>query len=130
MSCKKQNMEKLFSNVQESKILDYKFDVKKKQIVFELERLNGGQISKHSVTIDDVYSFYYLDDLDVLYDDDSYLELTSICLDNADIEIKGSYFDWLKCYNSQIKICIEIWGQMLLIGGKKIVVDNKIIQIE
>ena len=118
-------LEDLIYSIEESKIVNYNFDLMNKKIIFDLQCKEYGKVSNHVLCIEEVTSFYHVDDPEIIYDENSYLELTSLCLDNAFINITGSHKDWLKHYSSSINICIEIWEEMLLIKARRIIIDGK-----
>jgi len=68
------------------------------------------------------------------YEDDDYLELTSIVVYTDDIgkTINKSFSNtakWIESYGSKINVGIEVWNGAILLNAKTIEIDNEIFDL-
>jgi len=114
-----------------SVILDYRFDMLRNEITFELETIDGERKNRHTLEFKKVSMWYFINNFSDYRkrinppEEGSYLEITSIeVFEDFDIIIGNSQQDWLKKYNSQVNVSIEIWNQFLFIEAAVIKLDG------
>lgn len=115
-----------------SKILNYDFDMLSNNITFLLETLDDGEIHRYELELKKVSMLYFVNNagdtrFDIFEpDEDDYLEFTSISiLENVALNIESEKHEWMKQYNGEANVCIEIWSKVVLIEVNSIVLNNE-----
>jgi len=114
------------------------FNLLKHEIFFDVEVIENGVSSKHSVIFEDVASYFYSNNIEdkrleiYIPDEEDYLEMTSIhYLEGGigQIGIQSNSEPWAKQWHSSANFIIEIWSAHLFIEARTVIIDGEIFNV-
>jgi len=114
-----------------SKVLDYDFDMLSNKISFRLQTIDNKEENEYILVFNKVSIWYFINNISLSRKDifevekGEYLEFTSIgFLKNAKIRLESFEKDWIKEYNGNGNICIEIWSKLLIIEASSVTLNE------
>lgn len=130
------DIQEKFNELWASKITNIDFDILSNNISVDIEILDSGKTSKHTIEFQEVASYFFVNNTGdkrkefVESERGDFLELTSVNIIEYNSEIKPkSQEKWLEQYYSQANIVIEIWSRLLLIEARHVLINSELYKL-